>query len=218
MSARVSLCLIWILYGYSWRSFFKILGNDVQERLGSWERLQRGFFRLLPTESLTTSILSGHLAINFLPDLRFSASSLRLFIDSVTKDCVLNDKFGFSGDIVIVKLPAKICLHSTEWFFSPNKFWRKIFFLSCPRHSDRGLIVDIVYYFQIWNKIEHNIISSRVISSHVGPMYIETPYIWPPSKMFILILKVLLSYLKLSTTIFLFIILNTSSSVTLTLV
>ena len=38
------------------------------------------------------------------------------------------------------------------------------------------LIVVIVYNFQTWNKKEH-IISSRVISSHMGPMYIETPYI-----------------------------------------
>ena len=34
---------------------------------------------------------------------------------------------------------------------SPNKLWRKIFFLSCSRHCDWGLIVLIVYYFQIWN-------------------------------------------------------------------
>ena len=35
----------------------------------------------------------------------------------------------------------------------------------------------IVYYFQIWNKKERNIIISRVIGSHMGPLYIETPYI-----------------------------------------
>ena len=33
----------------------------------------------------------------------------------------------------------------------------------------------MVYYFQIWNKKEHNIIISRVISCHMGPMYFETP-------------------------------------------
>ena len=52
----------------------------------------------------------------------------------------------------------------------------KYIFLSCPRHCDQGLIVVIVYYFQIWNKKEHNIIISRVIESHMSPMYIETPY------------------------------------------
>ena len=53
----------------------------------------------------------------------------------------------------------------------------KYFFFSCPRHCDQGLIVVIVYYFQIWNKKKHNIIISWVISSHIGPMYIKTPYI-----------------------------------------
>ena len=46
-------------------------------------------------------------------------------------------------------------------------------FLSCPRYCDRGLIVVRVYYFQIWNKKEHTIIINRVISSHMGPMYID---------------------------------------------
>ena len=59
---------------------------------------------------------------------------------------------------------------------SLNKSWGKIFSLSCPKHCDRGLIAVIVYYFQIWNKKEH-IIINRVMSSHMGPMYIETPYI-----------------------------------------
>ena len=59
---------------------------------------------------------------------------------------------------------------------SPNKEWGKIFFFSCPRHCDRGLIVDIEFCFQIWNKKEDNIISSRVISSHIGLMYSGTPW------------------------------------------
>ena len=53
----------------------------------------------------------------------------------------------------------------------------KYFFLSCLRHCDQGLISVIVYYYQIWNKKEHNIIISRVISCHMGHVYIETPYI-----------------------------------------
>ena len=47
---------------------------------------------------------------------------------------------------------------------------------ACPKHCDRGLIVVIVYYFQIWNKEEHNIIISSIICSHMGLMYIETLY------------------------------------------
>ena len=62
-------------------------------------------------------------------------------------------------------------------FLSKYIVTQNIFFLSCPRHCDQGLIVVIVYYFQIWNRKENIIIISRVISSHMGPMYIETPYI-----------------------------------------
>ena len=50
----------------------------------------------------------------------------------------------------------------------------QIFFFSCPRHCDRGLIVVKVCYVQIWNKNRRNI--SRVVSSHMGPIYIKIPY------------------------------------------
>ena len=66
---------------------------------------------------------------------------------------------------------------SFEWFCLQISRNTKYFFLSYLSHCDQELIVVIVYYFQIWNKKEHNIISSKVISSHMGPMYSETPYI-----------------------------------------
>ena len=47
----------------------------------------------------------------------------------------------FLGIIVEVKLPAKFYLHSFEWFCLQINKWCKIFFLSGPRHCDRGLIV-----------------------------------------------------------------------------
>ena len=50
-----------------------LLCNDARERPSSWECLRRDFFGLLPTEYLTASTLSGYLAVNFLPDLGFSA-------------------------------------------------------------------------------------------------------------------------------------------------
>ena len=53
---------------------------------------------------------------------------------------------------------------SFEWFCLQTSSEAKYIFLSCPRHWDEGLIVVIEYYFQIWNKKEYNIISSRVIS------------------------------------------------------
>ena len=77
----------------------------------------------------------------------------------------------FLGIIIKVKLPAKFSLHSFEWFCLEISSEAKYFILSCPRHCDQGLIVVIVYYFDIWNKKERNIIISRVISSHMGPMY-----------------------------------------------
>ena len=66
------------------------------------------------------------------------------------------------------------------WFMFPLVFLlrqyntsceTKYFFLSYPRHCDQELIVVIVYYFLIWNKKELNIIISRVINSHMSPMY-----------------------------------------------
>ena len=68
---------------------------------------------------------------------------------------------------------------SFEWFCLQISSDAKYFFL-LDKHCDRGLIVVIVYYFQIWNKKEHNIIISRAISGHMGgvPIYIETPYIF----------------------------------------
>ncbi len=53
----------------------------------------------------------------------------------------------------------------------------QIFFLCCPRHFDRGLIVVIGYYFQIWNEKVHKIIICRVTSGRMGPIFIETQYI-----------------------------------------
>ena len=44
----------------------------------------------------------------------------------------------------------------------------EIFFIFCSRHSDWRLVVVIVWFFQIWNKKERNIIISRIISSHFG--------------------------------------------------
>ena len=67
---------------------------------------------------------------------------------------------------------------SFEWFCLQIRSDAKYFFLLCPRHCDQGLIVVILYYFQIWNKKECYIIIRRVISRHMGPMYSETPNIY----------------------------------------
>ena len=56
-----------------------------------------------------------------------------------------------SNKLLSYKWAASI-LRQFSMILSPNKSRRKIFFLSCPRHCERGLIILIVYYFQIWNK------------------------------------------------------------------
>ena len=68
-------------------------------------------------------------------------------------------------------------LDNFDWFCLQINSDIKYFFISCPMHCDQGLIVVIIYYFKIRNKKEHNIISSRVIRSHMVPMYTETPCI-----------------------------------------
>ena len=61
---------------------------------------------------------------------------------------------------------------SFEWFVSKMQN----IFLLFSKALCQGLIVIIVYYFQIWNKKEPFIINSRVISSHMGLVYSVTPY------------------------------------------
>ena len=114
------------------------------------------FFRLLLTESLTASTLSGHLAVNFPPDLWFSTFLLRWFTGPVVWNFFFLGNF-FFFDNCQVKLPTKICLYRCEWFCLQISSGLKYFFLSCSRHCGRGVIVVIVCYFQIWNKKEHSI-------------------------------------------------------------
>ena len=93
----------------------------------------------------------------FLNCYYISFQNMQFFLIS----CLRNKSLSYQGIVSILRE------------FWMNKLWHKIVFFFCQRHYDRGLIVFKVYYFQIWNKKkEHNIISSRVISSHIGSMYI----------------------------------------------
>ena len=67
-------------------------------------------------------------------------------------------------------------LDNFKWFCLQISCYAKYLILFCPRLCDLGLIDVIVYYFQIWNKVKHNIIISRTISRHMGLMFTETPY------------------------------------------
>ena len=84
---------IWVLKKQSYH-FRKVKPDDkgrnwltlsycAGERTNSWGPLRRDFIGLLPTESLTASILSGYLVAIFLSDLGFSTFLLRYFTDPV---------------------------------------------------------------------------------------------------------------------------------------
>ena len=55
-----------------------------------------------------------------------------------TEICVPNDKLDFSGDNYQIKLPAKFCLHSFEWFClqisSNTKYFSFLHFISDPKN------------------------------------------------------------------------------------
>ena len=82
-------------------------------------------------------------------------------------------KLTFLAIIVKVKLPAKLCLHSFEWFcLEMNK--AKYFFSLVQGIVSKINCCNIILFFKYGIKKEH-IIISRVICSHMGPLYIETP-------------------------------------------
>ena len=58
---------------------------------------------------------------------------------------------------------------------SPNKCWRKIFFLFCPRHCDRGLIVVVVNCFQIWNKNNTTFLLVEILAVIWVPSVLRNP-------------------------------------------
>ena len=71
MSFCVRVCLIWILYGYNWRSFFKILWMDERKRLSSWERPRSDFFWTQPDRISLCVDIFWDLIVNFLPLVDF---------------------------------------------------------------------------------------------------------------------------------------------------
>ena len=94
-------------------------------------------------EYLTASPLSGQFAVNFLSDLVFSTFVMKLVTDSVTWNLYPRINLTFLGII-----DKSSFLFLEFWLIlSSNKLWRKIFRRDC----DWGLIVVIVYYFQLWS-------------------------------------------------------------------
>ena len=163
--------LVWV---YVWSGFCMDTYEDLSLRFFAMmtvkDQVLGNVFGLLPTESLT---LTGHLVVNFLPDLEFSAFLLRLVYWLIGLKFVYPTiKLTFLG--IVVKVPAKFCLHIFEWFCLQISNDATYFFLSCPRHSDWGLIVFIVSYFQIWNKKKTLLLVVELTHHSISP----GPDIW----------------------------------------
>ena len=73
--------------------------------------------------------------------------------------------FGFSclSDKSLSYYLVASILRQFWMILSPNKKWRKIYFLSWLRHCDWLSIVVLIYNFQIWNKKEYIIIIIIII-------------------------------------------------------
>ena len=64
--------------------------------------------------------------------------------------------------------------HSFEWFCLEISSDAKYFFLFCPRHCDRGLIIVIAYY-QIWNKKKNTLLSVEFLVVTRVPCILRHP-------------------------------------------
>ena len=112
MSAGVSLCLVWILYEYSWRSFFTILYNNAREKPSSWEHLLRLFRTPSDRNSHSIHIVRTSCGQLFVRSGIFCL--LVVYWLCGLKFVYLAITLAFGGIIVKIKLPAKCCLNSFE--------------------------------------------------------------------------------------------------------
>ena len=113
MVIGVSLCLICILYGSSWRSFIYILSNAVRER----PSFRRGLFRT-PSDRISHHI---HILRTSCCQLPVRSGIVWLLVEvvywlRVVKPVYPTINLVFLELIVKVKVSAKFCLHSFKWF------------------------------------------------------------------------------------------------------
>ena len=93
----------------SWWSFFKILCNDARERPSSWERLRWDYRISHPVHIVRTSWsqLPARTGIFYLlAKIVYWSWNLKFVYPTIN--------LAFGG--IIVKHPAKFCLHGFEWF------------------------------------------------------------------------------------------------------
>ena len=153
MSATVSLCLIWILYGHSWRSFLRffammyvkdqVLGNDFGDTFSD------SFKQNLSQHPHCQDILQS--ASSQIRD--FMASRWGYLLALWLEILVSYDKFGFSADK---------CLMINSFPLLSKTLWSRINFCYSILFSNL-------------KKREHKIIICWFISSHVDSIYIEKP-------------------------------------------
>ena len=97
---------------------------------------------------------------------RFFAFLSKLFTDPMPWN------LAFLGISVKIKLPAKFCLHSFEWFSLQICSDAKYFSLLSKALWSRINSCYSILFSNLQTKKEHNVISSRVISSHMGSLSI----------------------------------------------
>ena len=149
------------------------LSYSARQRPYSQERFRSNCFELLPTKSLTASSVRASCS-----QPNSTSGIFYLLVEVVYWLCGLKFvyptiNFAFLQIIFKVKLPAKFCLHSYEWFSPQISSNTKYFILSCPMNRDRAQILVKVYLFKSETKKEH-IIRSRVIRPLMDNRYIET--------------------------------------------
>ena len=177
MSFCVRVSLIWILYCYNWRSFFKILWTDKRERSNSWGCLGVTFLDSTPqnlspcqhsmgiwgccSQASTTcwflSFFGGLYQCSCELELLYPASNLELV-----------------GKVIEIKPSAVSHPGSLQWFRLQIEGQTKCFFLYWSCHL-LGQMKCYSIFYQPW-KTQNNIINTGgVINLQMGHVYNETP-------------------------------------------
>ena len=126
------------------------LSYSARERPSSWERFRMDFFRT-SFDRISHRIHIVRMSCSQLPT-RYGILCLLVVVVYQLRGLKFvypTINLAFLGIIIKVKLPARFCWHSFEWFFRQISSDAKYLFLSSPWHCNRGLIVVIEYYFQI---------------------------------------------------------------------
>ena len=156
----VRVWLIWILYGYNWRSFFKILWTDERERPNSWEGLR------IPPNRIAhcVDMLWGSCS-----QLSATCWFLSFFGGLYQCSCVLELLYPVSnlelmGKVIEIKPSAVYHLDSLQWFCLQREGHTKCFFLYWSCHLlDQMKCYSILY--QSWKTQNKSLILAELLTS-----------------------------------------------------